>query len=196
MNSRAFAAITLKVLGVYVFLQFLGMLPTALSLFTMDYRMGTGAGGATTFADGLLLASVYLGVTSLVYLAFACILFFGAGRLSRLFVETPETDISLSGPVSAEVLTLAFRCLGVYAVVTWFPPLVQMICKCCVDGTWTAPQIPFLRRFYSNWSFLISPTVGSLVGILLIFKAKGLVRLIQLARPMAKERVEAEERHE
>jgi hypothetical protein len=38
---------------------------------------------------------------------------------------------------------------------------------------------------YKSWSGLIAPSIGVVIGLVLLFRAKGLLRLIRLARPMS-----------
>jgi hypothetical protein len=134
----------------------------------------------------------FLFVMAGVYLLFSIGLYFAAPKLSCFLVEDKNEEVSLSGSVSNNLQTWSFRCFGIYALVTWGPNLVQTFCQTIIYGTWQLDQIPFLRRFYDNWSVLISPVAGVLFGLLLIFKAKGLVRLIQFSRPMSRQYVELE----
>jgi len=53
--------------------------------------------------------------------------------------------------------------------------------------------MPFLRRVYDNWSTLVSPAVGVGIGLLLVFRTSGLLRLIRLSRPMSAERNASED---
>jgi len=192
MKTQDIAAVALKILGVYVFLQFVAMLPTGFGLLQVSKSFrevgATDSGGIRQYA---ILAGCFL-VTAAVYLALALFAFLRANRLAKLFVPSPEDQVSLSGPVSDPLLTMSFQCLGVYALVTWAPSLVQTIIRCTIYGTLFDPHIPFLRRFYDNWSNLISPSVGVMAGLLLIFRAKGLLRLIRLSRPMTQERMNIE----
>jgi hypothetical protein len=130
--------------------------------------------------------AIYYVVLSVAYVGFASVLFLGAARLSRRIVPDPDDDTTLSGQVSLPFHTAAFQCMGIYALSTWFPHLMQSLVRCVIYGTWTDPETPFVRRFYDNWSGLVSPVMGVIVGLLLVFRAKGLVRLIQLARPMSR----------
>lgn len=192
MKTQEVASIAMKILAVYVFLQFLTMLPTGLGMFQMSHSLrengGTEAEPMRQFA---MMAALFLFV-AIIYLILALAAFLGAHRFARFFVSDPEDHVTLGGPVSDHLLTAAFQCLGVYALVSWTPTLVQTIIRCVIYGTWTVPQTPFLRRFYDNWADLISPSVGVVIGLLLIFRSRGLLRLIRLARPMSPERVTME----
>jgi hypothetical protein len=196
MRIREVVAIGLKLMAVYVVFQFVMMLPAAIGMYQAGSRMPT-SGGAADFGGRLFLwLAVYCAVLSVAYLGFACILFLAAGKLSLWFVTDPDDQVTLSGQVSTPLLTAAFQCMGVYALVTWAPSLIQTLIRTIVYGTWYADQVPFLKRFYDNWSVLISPTMGCIIGLLLIFRAKGLLRLIQRSRPMYREPEETETKQE
>lgn len=191
MKTREVIAICLKLMAVYVVFQFLMMLPAAIGMFQAGSRMPSSARADDFGARFFLWFAVYYAVLSVAYLGFACALFFGASRLSRLFVADPDEQVTLSGQVSNPLLTAAFQCMGVYALATWVPNLVHSLVRCVIYGTWSEPQTPFLRRFYDNWSGLISPATGVMIGLLLLFRAKGLMRLIRLSRPMSRPEPEA-----
>jgi hypothetical protein len=189
MKIRDVAVIALKILGVYVFLQFLTMLPTGLGVFQMSNALGESDGSEAGHMRQFVLMAEWFLLVAVVYLTLAIGTFVGARRLARFFVPDAEDRVTMAGPVSEQLLAVAFQCLGVYALVTWTPSLVQTIVRCTIYGTWVDPQTPFLRRFYDNGSGLVSPSVGVVIGLLLIFRAKGLLRLIRLARPMSPERM-------
>lgn len=191
MKIREFIAISLKLMAVYVIFQFLMMLPAAIGMFQAGSRMPSSTGAGDSGLRFFLWLAVYYAVLTVAYLGFACTLFFGASRLSRLFVADPDEQVTLSGQVSNPLLTAAFQCMGVYALTTWVPNLAQSLVRCVIYGTWNDPQTPFLRRFYDDWSGLISPATGVLIGLLLLFNAKGLMRLIRLSRPMSRPEPEA-----
>jgi hypothetical protein len=192
MKTRDLAAVGLKILAVYIFFQFLMMLPTGLGMFQMSHSLrDSGGTDSTSMRQYALMAGWFL-VVAIAYLALSVGAFLGASRLARFFVSDPDDSVTLAGPASDGFLTAAFQCLGVYAIITWAPDLIQTVVRCTIYGTWTDPQIPFLRRFYDNGSGLISPSVGVVIGLLLIFRARGLFRLIRLARPMSPERMKME----
>ncbi len=189
MKTRDAAAIGLKILAVYVFFQFLMMLPTGLGMFQMSNSFCESGGTETSWIRQYAVMAGWFLVVAIANLALSACAFLGANRLARFFVSDPKDTVSLAGPVSDGFLTAAFQCLGVYALATWTPNLVQTVIRCTIYGTWTDPQTPFLRRFYDGWSGLVSPCVGVVIGLLLILRARGLVRLIRLARPMSSERM-------
>jgi len=184
MKTRDFAEMVIKILAVYVLFVFLTSLPA--NLASLQMWMELGKRDATEgSAINSLFPPLALGIMPVAYLVFAAVLFFGARKLSCVFVRNPEDQVSFAGPVSNDVLTLAFRCLGVYAVVTWAPPFLEMLTRTIIYSHWQTEDAAFVRRFYDNWSVLISSTTGTLLGILLIFNAKGFLRLIRLSYPAA-----------
>jgi len=185
MKSRVLAAMVLKILAVYLFFQFLTVLPAGLDLFQMIHPSLDNRGVETSAVRFYALMTGLFLVVAIAYLAISVVVFRGANRLARLFISDPEDTVALDGPVSDGFLTGAFQCLGVYALISWMPDLFQTGIQCAIYGTWTDPQTPFLLRFYDGWSNLISPFLGVVIGMLLIFRPKGLLRLILLSRPMS-----------
>ena len=189
MKTRDVAAVGLKILAVYVFFQFLMMLPSGLRMFQMSNTFRDIEGTETAGTREYAVMAGWFVVVGIAYLTVSVSAFLGADRLARFFVSDSQDSVTLAGPVSDHFRTAAFQCLGVYALITWTPSLVQTIVRCTIYGTWSDPQSPFLLRLYDGWSALISPLVGALVGLLLIFRARGLVSLTRLARPMSVGRV-------
>ena len=185
MKTREFAEIVIKILAVYVLFAFLTSIPAIISVWEVCARMERSDGMAG-LGSSLTVLAVAAGMTPFAYLVFAGVLFFGARKLSCLFIRNSEDQVSFAGPVSNDVLTFAFRCLGVYAVVTWGPDFIQALTRVIIYSRVQAEDAVFLRRFNdSSWSTLISPTLGTLLGFLLIFKAQGILRLICLSYPAA-----------
>jgi hypothetical protein len=196
MKMKDAATMGLKLLAIYAFFQFLAVLPAALGMLQM----------ASSFSDSVvadnsvtkqytLMASGYLG-GAIVYLVLSVSVFLGANRLARFFVAEQEDSGVMASALPEGILSVAFQCFGVYALITWAPNLIQTIARCTIYGTWSDPQVPFMRRFYDSWSTVVSPSVGVAIGLLLIFKAKGLLRLLSLVRPMSPERIALEEGNE
>jgi hypothetical protein len=185
MKTREFAEIVLKILAVYVLFVFLTALPANLASAQMWMEFGkrddmAGSAIASPFA------ALAVGIIPLAYLAFAAVLFFGARKLAGLFVRNSEDQVSFAGPVSNDLLAFAFRCLGVYALVTWAPPFLEVLTRTIIYNRLQAEDATFLRRFYDIWSLLISSSTGTLLGILLLFTPKGLLRLIRYSHPAAR----------
>lgn len=99
MRTREVVGIGLRLMGVYVVFQFVMMLPAAIGMFQAGSRMPTSAGADDFGGRFFLWFAVYYAVLSVAYLGFACILFLGAGRLSRWFVADPDDQVTLSGQV-------------------------------------------------------------------------------------------------
>ncbi len=188
MNTRAIVTVILKILGIYVFLQFLNVLPMVISLLQVNTDILLGHPDPMASRMGISTPmGFYLALMSVIYLGSASMLMFKSRYLAGLFTYGLPDEGHVSGIGSDHVLTLSFQCIGLYAVVTWLPQFLQTLCRTLIYRTWTDPQVPLSMRFYENWSVLIGPLMGTLIGILLIFKLAGLLRLIKLARPMALE---------
>ena len=191
MNARTLVTILLKLMGLYVFMQFLLMLPSSLSGMVAA-RAASVSPTDALFPQSLGSTFLFLWRLSFVYLVFSISLFFAASKLSRFIVENHDDEVILSGQVADGTQTWIFRCFGVYAITTWGPNLAQTLCQTMIYGTGQLDEVPFIQRFYENWSTLIGPAVGVVLGLLLIFKAQGLMRLVQLSCPMSRQRVELE----
>jgi len=130
---------------------------------------------------------ISLTVMALLYLFLGCCLLFGADKISNFFVKDTNEEFLISGKVSDPFTSLAFQCLGVYAFITWCPNLVYLLCKTIAYNQWMVPEMPIARRFYDNWSTLITPTLGTVFGIFLILRPGGVLQLIKRSRPMTQE---------
>lgn len=119
MKARNLVTIILKLMGLYVFMQFFLMLPSSLRGLLATRSASFNAMDGLT--SGFESVFVFLFWLSFIYLAFYVSLFFAAQKLSRFFVERQEEEVTLSGGVSDGMQTWPFRCFGVYALITWGP---------------------------------------------------------------------------
>lgn len=175
MKTESVATIALKVLAVYVVLSLLAFLPSALALVQMWNQARALPQQHSASSPSLLPSVIASAITVLAYGMLAIVLFFKTHRISRYVTAGAEEEFTLSGPRSREVLTLAFRCLGIYALVTWLPQLAQSITKAMITIAQSPEPVPWLYRFL--WVSLVTPLVGSLVGVLLLFRPEAIVRL-------------------
>jgi hypothetical protein len=188
MRASQLISIFLKLLALYVFFQFIMALPISLTAMLNTSVMNNNP---TKMEEWVYYSLIfYAFIISLCYIPFSLILYLNAEKISKRLINHSDEVIAISGNVSNNFEELAVGCSGIYALVIWGPALVELLLKTIIYGTWQDDQMPFLQRFYQNWSVLISPTIGVLLGLLLIFKAKGLLRLIQLSRPLSRERRE------
>lgn len=188
MKASQLISIFLKLLALYVFFQFLIALPT-----TLTFLLKTGGlvnSDPANMGRVMFLVICSSAIFLLANVPFSLILYFNADKISKRFVNHSDEVVAISGNVSNNLQEFAVRCFGIYAVVIWGPTLVQLLFQTIIYGTWQDDQMPFLQRFYQNWSLLISPTIGVALGLVLIFKAKGLLKLVQLSRPLSRERIE------
>ncbi len=182
-------SVILKLLALYVLFQFIMAFPASLTAMLRTSNFVNN--NPTEIGVGALSSLLhYSFIISLSQIPFSLILYFNADKIAKRFVNQSDEVIAISGNVSDNFEELAVRCSGIYALVIWGPSLVQLLLQTIIYGTWQDDEMPFLQRFYQNWSVLISPIIGVLLGLLLIFKAKGLLRLIQLSRPLSRERRE------
>ena len=185
MNTRAIATAIMKLLGIYIFLQYLTVLPMAISAIKayMDVLMGINTEPAMSRMSVFAPMGFYILLMSALYLGSSALLMFRARNLARFFTADVPEEPSLAGAGTDSAITLGFQCLGLYAIVTWAPQFIQTLWRTLMYNSWQDTQTPFSYRFYENWSTLIGPVIGTLLGLLLLFKARGLLRLVKLSRP-------------
>ncbi|NLB68247.1 MAG: hypothetical protein GX804_00960 [Lentisphaerae bacterium] len=197
MKAYKLVTVLLRLMGLYIFMQFLIALPSSLGgMIAVNFVPVSETGNS---APHFLTLLRFLYWMSFIRLVVSVGLFFYAPKLSHFIVRNQDDFVILPERAADGVQTWVYRLFGVYAIITWGPEIVQTLCQTIIYGTWQPDVVPFLKRFYENWSELIGPAVGVVLGLLLIFKAGGLVRLIQLSRPMSRQRTELEtmkEEHE
>ena len=152
----------------------------------MDTLLGINTEPAMSRMSVFAPMGFYILLMTTFYLGSSALLIFRARNLARFFTaEVPEeANLAESGSVPS----LAFQCIGLYSIVTWAPQFVQTLWRTLLYQSWQDPQAPFRYRFYENWSTLVGPAVGTLLGLLLLFKARGLLRLVMLSRPKETEK--------
>jgi len=192
MKSRNVAEIALKMLSVYLVLSFLEFLPSGFMLIQADSQIRRTQGENPSLAHSLMSPGVFaVEIMSVAFLTFALILFVKARNIGRFFVADPEEAVSLNGPISSDVLAMAFRCLGVYALVTWVPVLAQSLAKAIVTASQYPDPVPWLYTF--SWITIIPPVIGSLIGLLLVLRTNVVIRLAKLSRADSPRSLEAKE---
>lgn len=187
MNLRSAAELGMKLLGIYALLQFIGSLPHLLvmrqsirNLSEMGSMLETETATAVK-GDLAILATI-----SLLYLVSALVLIFASRPLASRFIRD-DTAFPTGTAFPGQPLTrVALQFMGVYALIHWFPDLIQTLVRSLIYGTWESPLLSVYQRFYQNGSHLIAPVLGSMLGFALLFRARGFVRVFQLARPMSR----------
>jgi hypothetical protein len=191
MKIKAIAELGIKLLGVYCALQFLAILPTAFSVHEMQNEMERALWEFE--ADGFrgtpvsAFSRIVLGTTqtAFLYLLFAIVLPFMSPRIASWLVkDDQEVSFDLTSDQRERLLRFVIQLAGLYALITWLPVFVETLVRTMIFGTWQFPQISFFERFYHNWSVLIAPFVGTMLGLILLLGSAGMIRVIQLARPM------------
>ncbi len=112
MNKRTITVIALRLLAIYIALQFIAQLPTTISYLQMLPHMQEMEMDGATKQINISLPTICFFAVSLLYIVLACFLFFGANRISKMLVKESESKLTISGKVSDQVSTLAFQCLG------------------------------------------------------------------------------------
>lgn len=185
MNTRTLAFIALKILGIYCFFQFLFHLPQILVHFSFVFqsqRFGFD------FSEGMwalfwAVMIILFGVVAPLALAF--FLYAGAGLLSRKMVPDDQL-MNWRTPGGAEGVTRAvFQFLGVYALIHWTPALVEVLAQIHGYHLMRLSSVSMHpNSFLLSYTKLISPVLGVVIGLFLIFRPRKFMRLLRLARPM------------
>lgn len=187
MNLRALASLLLKVLAIYILLQMVGSGIALIGAWRTlaNLELSSGSGGA-----GLLFPANFLRVCLVAmvlgYLGSALLFLWKGDRIARWLAPDSECRIGLSGTGDEPVRTLAFQLVGLYALITWLPEWVQTLAQATVAGMLEDPPVPFLWRFVRQGYAVVGPSIGVAIGLALLLRPSGLLRLIQLSRPMAR----------
>ena len=184
MKYRDLAEIGVKLLGIFSAIQCLASLPTAFSMH-QNYSfyqsmendfMNEAAIGA--FSKIALAATS----TCILYFLLSILLLMASSKIANWLVKS---DAEIATNLKVESLSrFAIQLAGIYALITWLPSFAQTLVRTLIYGSWQIPQVPTLQRFYENWSVLISPAIGTILGLILLFGINGMIRLVRLARPM------------
>lgn len=186
MKLRDIAETGVKLLGLYALLQAIAALPSIISVaqaYSASLPLLATGPVSPMFGESGTLFIVLISVCVL-YFGITAVLLFKA-RLVACFLVSEDANMIEQLDVEKECVTvLAFQIMGLFALIIWFPEAIQSTLETILYGTWQDPQVPFLYRFYENWARLFGPIAGTILGVVLLLKVKGLVRLLRLARPM------------
>ena len=183
MKTRNFAEIGFKILGIYSAFQFIATLPTAFTVTQSKQYFENSSGEIEEAYLGYFSRLVLsTNLSCLFFLIMAIILPLGANKLAQWLVKDDGSEsLSISSEgVSRYLLQLA----GIYALITWLPNFAQTLLRTVIYGSWQNPQVPTLQRFYENWSVITAPALGTVLGLFLLFRVNGMIRIVRLARPM------------
>lgn len=183
MNTRKFAEIGFKMLGIYSAFQFVSTLPTAFTVAQSQRYFETATGEIEEIYLGYFSRLVLsTNLSCLLFLILAIVLPLGASKLAKWLVKNDDPE-SLS--ISSEGVSRFFiQLAGIYALITWLPNLAQTLLRTVIYGSWQNPQVPTLQRFYENWSVLTAPALGTILGLFLLLGVNGMMKIVRLARPM------------
>ena len=174
MKTSSIAAVALKVLSVYLVLQFLAFLPALVTIAKLKSSEDSVEDGSFN------LSLIVYAITAVAYLAVAMVLFCKAPKIGLHFAGRPDEDLLLSNPLSDEVLALAFRCLGVYALITWAPSLLESLSKAVITVVRSPEPVSWIYTFF--WMNLVTPFTGCVIGLLLVFRTETILRIGSLSR--------------
>jgi|GEM_PF-3410132 len=185
MKSRNFSEIGFKLLGVYSAFQFISTLPTAFTVAQSKQYFENSAGEVEEVYLGYFARWVLsTNLSCLFYLLAAIILPLGASAFAKWLVKDESADAGELNISSEGVTRFLLQLSGVYALITWLPNFVQTLIRTLIYGSWQNPQVPTLERFYENWSVITAPALGTVLGLYLLFRVNGMIRIVRLARPM------------
>jgi len=186
MKAMSLVIVFIRFFAIYLFIEHLTYVLLAVAVYM---RIFDAPGNLMwTEGEGMLTSAVLLsGLTALFCFAVSCVLFLKAHAIARFFLPDKEEEVHLSGKLSDSFETCLFRCLGIYALIKWGPDFIQTLIQTIIycrgmDDTVHPPIV----LFFQNWEWLSSPTIGILLGLLLIFRASWLTRIVTKQSPAPK----------
>jgi hypothetical protein len=190
MKAQDLAVIALKLLGLYLLIQFVVSLPMLISFAQRSNSFAAGDGDLGSAMTGMMNAvTVGTLLTVVSYLVAGISLLAGAGRMARFVVPNPDAQLSLSGTISDDVTRFAFRGFGLYALITWLPTFVQLVIQCAIQASQDHLPMTPLQGFYAHYSSLLAPASGTVCGLFLFIRPCGLLNLLRLSQKMTRERL-------
>jgi len=169
MTKREFAAIVLKLMGIYILVRYLGFLPMILSPLAI-IRVGEPNAVNTWF---WALASI---VPSILYLA-VCLAIVAKGEVIATKLIQNDGEFTVGFSLSkGDVLTVSFCCIGLTILVGSIPNLVQTASSMALAKK--APELfPQSRYWIGSCTRLAANIVQVLIGLTLFLQARGLAGL-------------------
>jgi hypothetical protein len=164
MKARQLVSIVLKILGVYAFIRFVTLAPMVI----LGFRV----------AESGAYVGWYYGVTALAYLICGVCLLVFSDRLAKAIAKDGDELPTASGPVSESFSALAFQCLGIYVLIRGISDLAGGLVY-LTRGSGLFPDTALWAQD------VVVPVIKVLLGFLLLFGARGLVRFVRKARQKA-----------
>jgi len=185
MKTRNFAEIGFKLLGIYSAFQFIATLPTAFTVAQSKQYFENSTGEIEeVYLEYFARLVLSTNLSCIFYLLMAIILPLGASAFAQWLVKYNGSDAGELNISSEGVIRFLLQLAGIYALITWLPNFAQTLIRTVIYGSWQNPQVPTLQRFYENWSVITAPALGTALGLFLLFRVNGMIRIIRLARPM------------
>jgi hypothetical protein len=174
MTKREIAALSFRILALWLFTEFAIMLCSILG--------GSIIAILTVFsgqrqADSLWTSIGFGAIPALIYLALSAILWINANRLAA-YVYDDQIDDDLSGKITwkvEDVLAAAFAVMGVYIVVSAIPTLFRRLARLFASGTPVKVVWEDLNWQIEFWATMIQ----IFLGLWLAIGMRGIVRFLR-----------------
>jgi len=167
MTKRDFAAIVLKLTGVYILVRYLGYLPIVFGPIVMMW------GDPTLMPEWQLWLAM---LPPWVYLAFCVLIVVKSEAIAAKLIKQ-DGEFHVGFRLSKEdVLTLAFCCIGLVILVGSLPVFVEAIARFAVTQN-AALYASSSQHWIGSSARLAAAVVQVLIGLGLFLQARGLAAL-------------------
>ena len=171
MNTRAITAVIIRLFAFYLIFLFLLTLPQWAGIIAKAPLFAPD--GTMEEAELMYSAARFqMFFMFLAYVPLPVLMFIKADKLSRFLVKDDAKEIALPAAPASHLLACAYRCLGIYAIITWAPGLIQTILQNFIYAM-QLYDATFQGRLFAIWPELISPVAGTFIGAWLAFASKG-----------------------
>ena len=170
MTKREIASLVLKLIGVYMVVQFIGYFPAMFGSFGMVIlQTKEAASFQMAFSAGLLILS------GLLYLAGCVSLIVYSDKIAVKMVSEDKTLESCAAISKSDVLSIAFCCIGLLVLTRCIPQVIHLIIRYM-----TIKGINGGAQNYFNIGSLVSVIVQFIIGLWLFLGSKGIVFWLKL----------------
>jgi hypothetical protein len=170
MNRREVAALACKVIALCMFMLALWA-GSGLLLLPISGVLALFGGEAHRF-----YTAVFIGVPTLSYLAGGLVLWFGADRIAARMTSDDPAPVTREDVTAESVLGIALVVVGLLVGIRALRGLAMSILV--VSGYGGVREAPGPRWHAGLWSSVL----GVVIGLVLIFGRRGLVKLFRWAR--------------
>lgn len=174
MNERTLALIGLRLLALYLFIQIIDTTPVTLVLIINTVAQaphGVIPYGALALSGLMMVISLLIPLVLWVY----------SKQLSALLVKTTPSTAGAGTDVTntSEYWAIAFSAIGLFVLVNALPEILLFIAQ-VLNGQ--VGSNGFTERPMPNMLLLIPLSAKAVIGLTLLFKARGIARLVQKVR--------------